>query len=42
VDFTFIRQEVRGLYGVRGNPSLDPALVLKLLFLLFYENVSSG
>jgi transposase len=41
VDFTFIRQAVRGLYGVRGNPSLDPALVLKLLFLLFYENVPS-
>jgi transposase len=41
VDFTFIRWEVRGLYGVRGNPSLDPALVLKLLFLLFYENVPS-
>jgi transposase len=41
VDFTFIRQQVRGLYGVRGNPSLDPALVLKLLFLLFYENIPS-
>jgi transposase len=41
VDFTFIRQEVRGRYGVRGNPSLDPTLVLKLLFLLFYENVPS-
>lgn len=41
VDFEFVRREVAGLYGVRGNPSLDPALLLKLLFLLFYENVSS-
>jgi transposase len=41
VDFAFVRQQVAPLYGVRGNPSLDPTLVLKLLFLLFYENVSS-
>jgi transposase len=41
VDFAFVRSEVAALYGVRGNPSLDPTLVLKLLFLLFYENVSS-
>ena len=41
VDFAFVRLEVARLYGVRGNPSLDPILVLKLLFLLFYENVSS-
>jgi len=41
VDFGFVRPLVADLYGVRGNPSLDPALVLKLLFLLFYENISS-
>src|SRR5665647_2073929 len=41
VDFASIRPQVAELYGVRGNPSLDPTLVLKLLFLLFYENVSS-
>ena len=41
VDFTFVRQQVAGLYGVKGHPSLDPTLLLKLLFLLFYENVSS-
>ena len=41
VDFAFVRQQVAPLYGARGNPSLDPTLVLKLLFLLFYENVAS-
>jgi len=41
VDFAFVRTQVAGLYGIRGNPSLDPTLVLKLLFLLFYENVAS-
>jgi transposase len=40
-DFTQVRQAVASLYGTRGNPSLDPTLLLKLLFLLFYENVSS-
>ena len=41
VDFAFVRNQVAPLYGVRGNSSLDPTLVLKLLFLLFYENVAS-
>jgi transposase len=41
VDFGFVRRAVAGRYGVKGNPSLDPILLLKMLFLLFYENVSS-
>lgn len=41
VDFSWLRPAVADLYGTRGNPSLDPVLILKLLFLLFYENVSS-
>jgi transposase len=41
VDFDFIRSEVADLYGVNGNPSVDPAVILKLMFLLFYENVKS-
>jgi len=41
VDFGFVRKEVAALYGYNGNESLDPALVLKLQFLLFYENVRS-
>jgi transposase len=41
IDFSFVRAEVAPLYGTRGNPSVDPAVLLKLNFLLFYENVSS-
>jgi transposase len=41
VDFNFIRSKVADLYGSRGNESVDPAVILKLMFLLFYENVKS-
>jgi transposase len=41
VDFSFVRPIVAGLYGYNGQESLDPALVLKLMFLCFYENVRS-
>ena len=27
VDFGFVRQEVAGLYGKRGNPSVDPTVL---------------
>lgn len=41
VDFDFVRPLVKPLYGRRGHPSVDPVVLLKLMFLLFYENVSS-
>lgn len=41
VDFSFVRREVAGLYGDRGNESVDPIVVLKLLFLQFFCDVSS-
>jgi len=41
VDFSFVRGEVAHLYGRNGNESVDPAVILKMLFLLFYEDVSS-
>jgi transposase len=41
VDFDFVRNRVMPLYGSTGNPSIDPAVILKLIFLLFYENVKS-
>jgi transposase len=41
VDFDFIRHEVAQLYGPCGHESLDPAVLLKLMLLLFLENVSS-
>jgi len=41
VDFNFIRSQVADLYGNNGNQSVDPAVILKLMFLLFYENIKS-
>lgn len=41
IDFDFARSEVADLYGIRGNPSIDPAVLLKLMFLLFFEQVPS-
>jgi len=41
VDFSFIRSKVADLYGTVGNPSVDPAVILKLMFLTYYENVNS-
>ena len=41
VDFQFIRSQVAHLYGDRGNESIDPAVILKFMFLLFYENIKS-
>ena len=41
VDFGFIRSQVADLYGTVGNESVDPAVILKLMFLLFYENIKS-
>ena len=41
VDFSFVRRRVAGCYGYNGQASLDPALVLKLMFLVFYESVRS-
>lgn len=42
VNFGFIRTEVADLYGYNGNESVDPAVILKLHFLLFFENVPSA
>ena len=41
LDFDFIRSQVADLYGTNGNQSVDPAVILKLMFLLFYENIKS-
>lgn len=41
IDFSFVRAETAGFYGHNGNVSVDPAVILKLMFLLFYDNVSS-
>lgn len=41
VDFSFVRQEVAHCYGKNGNESVDPEVILKLMFLLFLDNVKS-
>ncbi len=41
VDFGFVREEVAHCYGTNGQVSVDPEVILKLMFLLFYDNVRS-
>jgi transposase len=41
VDFGFVRQEVASCYGYNGQVSVDPEVILKLMFLLFLDNVKS-
>lgn len=41
IDFTFARTETAQFYGRKGNESTDPAIILKLMFLLFYDNIAS-
>lgn len=41
VDFGFVRSRVAHLYGYNGNESVDPEVLLKLMFLLFYYGVPS-
>lgn len=41
IDFAFVREEVAKFYGKNGNESVDPAILLKMMFLLFYDNVGS-
>ena len=41
MSFTFARVEVAHTYGKNGHVSIDPVIVLKLMFLLFSENVRS-
>lgn len=41
IDFTFVRKDVAGHYGYNGNVSEDPAVILKMMFLLFFDDISS-
>lgn len=41
VDFSFVRNAVADRYGDNGHESEDPIVLLKLMFLLFFEDVSS-
>ena len=41
VDFNFIYKEVKDTYGKKGNVSIPPPVILKLMILLFLYNVRS-
>jgi len=41
IDFAFARAEVGHTYGHNGNVSVDPAVILKMMFLLFFDNIGS-
>ncbi len=41
VDFSFVREEVKEHYGHNGNESVDPEIIMKLIFLLFWDNIRS-
>jgi len=41
IDFKFVYKEVKDKYGRKGNISVPPPIILKMMFLLFFYNVSS-
>src|SRR6266850_7343848 len=41
VDFSFARTVVQHTYGQNGNVSVDPVVILKMMFLLFFDDVAS-
>jgi transposase len=41
VDFGFVRERVADFYGGEGHESVDPIVILKLMLLLFLDNVAS-
>ena len=41
IDFDFIYAEVKESYGVNGNVSVPPPVILKMMFLLIFYNVRS-
>jgi transposase len=41
IDFRFAREEVGHCYGSKGNVSVDPEVIMKMMFLLFFDDVPS-
>lgn len=41
IDFKFVRDEVAQCYGSKGHVSVDPEVILKMMFLLFFDDVPS-
>ena len=41
IDFGFVREEMAHCNGDNGNVSIDPMVILKMMFLLFFDDVAS-
>ena len=41
IDFSFVREEVAHCYGKKGNESVAPEVILKMMFLLFFDDINS-
>jgi transposase len=41
IDFDFVYDEVKDYYGINGNESVPPPVILKLMLLLIFYNVRS-
>src|ERR1700720_1188786 len=41
IDFGFVREEVAHCYGKNGNESVAPEVILKMMFLLFFDDIKS-
>src|SRR5882762_5563626 len=41
IDFGFVREEVAHCYGKKGNESVPPEVILKMMFLLFFDDINS-
>ena len=41
LDLSFVREEVASFYVQRGNVSIDPVVLMRLMLLLFLDNVRS-
>src|SRR5881397_2239518 len=41
IDFSFVREEVAHCYGHNGNESVPPEGILKMMFLLFFDDIKS-
>ncbi len=41
IDFDFVYDEVKNVYGTNGNVSVPPPVILKMMFLLIFYNVRS-
>jgi transposase len=41
IDFDFIYNEVKDTYGINGNESVAPPVILKMLLLLIFYDVRS-